>query len=340
MDPRASTAPPSGLTVPAVTAGVSTTAYAALALLATLLARALAPALPGSATGIAGLISATSFAAACSSQLVAAGGIVLCLRLLGSVLSLPGLALAFRMLIVPVTLSTVALVIGAAARALQPDLGRIAAVIAIAASFSAVPFLMRAPQARLAGVVFLLAGVAGTLDLIGLELANQFARAQAALPGSAQASATTALWLDAVAGVVALVAAARARRHWAVALGATLAAILLLHWLALRGASGTASLSEVVLHRSLAALSEHPWVWAPPGLVPFLALLPLFAAGALLVLPGATSDARAALALCLLGRSVTGAPGTALLSVGAALLSIVAYLEERPEVSRSTRRHH
>ncbi|HYO96434.1 MAG TPA: hypothetical protein VER33_18085 [Polyangiaceae bacterium] len=340
MGPRDSAAPPSGLAVPSVTTGVSTTAYAALALVATLLARALAPALPGSATGIAGLISATSFAAACSSQLVAAGGIVLCLRLLGSVLSLPGVALAFRMLIVPLTLSAVALVIGAAARPLQPDLGRIAAVIAIAASCSALPFLMRVPQARLAGLVFLLAGVAGTFDLIGLELANQFARAQAALPGSAQASATIALWLDAAAGVVALLAAARVRKHWAVALAATLAVIFLLQWLALQGASGAATLSEVVLHRSLAALSEHPWVWAPPGLVPFLALLPLFGAGALLLLPGPASDARAALALCLLGRSVTGAPGTALLSVGAALLSIVAYLEERPEVLHSSRRHH
>ena len=56
-------------------AGLSLVAFLAGAWLAAFGARALSPALPGSAVGIADLIRSTQFGAACISQLVAAGGI-------------------------------------------------------------------------------------------------------------------------------------------------------------------------------------------------------------------------------------------------------------------------
>ncbi len=57
--------------------GLSLVAFLAGAWLAAIGARALSPALPGSAIGIADLIRSTQFGAACVSQLVAAGGIAL-----------------------------------------------------------------------------------------------------------------------------------------------------------------------------------------------------------------------------------------------------------------------
>ena len=54
---------------------LSATGYALLALCAIVAARGIAPALPGTTTGIARLISAAVWFAACVSQLIAAGGI-------------------------------------------------------------------------------------------------------------------------------------------------------------------------------------------------------------------------------------------------------------------------
>lgn len=301
--------------------------FAAMAILAALLAQALAPALPGSATGIAGLINITSFLAACTSQLVAAGGIALCLRLLGALLPWPNLGVAFRIIIVPATLGVVALTVLSAARPIDPELGRIVAVAAIVAVLSAVPLLWSAVQMRWIASILLLSALGASSDFGAYEMARRVGFANASSDWLGGALAGAGLCLDAGASLLAFIWAAQNRRRVAIYLPIILLFITVPVVLGQSGTQHTASGVLVVLHRSLEALATRPLLAFPTSVSHVLSLSPLPFAAALLLLPGQRQELRAALALCLLGRTATGAPAAALLSVGAALLVVGKLVE-------------
>jgi hypothetical protein len=299
------------------------TVFAALAVIATISAQALAPALPGSATGIAGLINVTSFVAACTSQLVAAGGIALCLRALGGLWPWPNLGVAFRLVIFPVTLAVVALTITSAARPLDPELGRMVAVAAIVAGAASAPLLWSSSRTRSLGIVLFLAAGGGVFDLLAYEITR---RSGALVERSGVLVAALGLSLDVAAAAWALAwAAVRSRRiPWT--LGAVGLVAVVLAFSSRTGERHTASGALVVLHRCLEALSHRPLLALPPVLGQAFSLLPLLAAAALLVIPGRQPELRAALTLCLLGRTATGAPAAALLSVGAVLSALGVWI--------------
>src|SRR5688572_2503174 len=153
--------------------GLSLVAFLAGAWLAAIGARALSPALPGSAIGIAVLIRSTQCVAACVSQLVAAGGIALCVRLLGTVLPLPGLGVGLRLVAAPTTLAIVALVVSSATRPLEPELTFVLAAALPLSLLAPVPLLFSAKRTRRAALVFLGVGLGSSLELLFLELGRR-----------------------------------------------------------------------------------------------------------------------------------------------------------------------
>lgn len=314
--------------------GVSPSVYALLSLLALLASRGVAPALPGSATGIASWITASAFFAACLSQLLAAGGVVLCIRLLGLVSALPSLGVAFRMAMLPAGLGVVALVAAAAARPLEPDLGRVLAIAAAVASATAAPQLLGSRWGKLPGILLLAMAVTGALDLVADELG---ARGGGTLRNvSAVAVAFLATATGVGAALTGLRWAARDRREFAVVVASTAAGVAVVLSAAALGEQHTAGMTLVLLHRSLEALSQRQF-FAVPLLLAESATLFLLVASAAMLLAVRTrrADLRAAVALCLLGSVVPGAPASALLSVAGALLLVRAASDPHAPRERS-----
>lgn len=308
--------------------GLGLSLFAGLALVATSLAHTIAPALPGSATGIATLIHVTSFIAACTSQLVAAGGIALCLRLVTSVAGWPGLGVAYRMTIVPTTLAVVLFTVTSAARPVAPELGRITAVAAIVAGLVTAPVLCSSVRTRSAGIVIFLAALGASFDLAAYEFARQLGLFQAARSSLGPTIAALALLLDASAALWALLWAAQGKGR--IALFAVLLVVFILSGLAPAGERQDASGVLIVLYRSLETLASRPLLALPSSIAHSLSLLPIVAGATLLALRGRPAELRAALTLCLLGRTATGAPAAALLSVGAALLLLGTFSQGAP----------
>jgi len=302
--------------------GISPSAFAALALVAMLVARGVAPALPGTATGIAKLITATTNFAGSATILVAVGGVVLCVHLMITVFALPSLGVAFRFAMTPAVLGVIALVFAAAffGRPLEPDLGKLLAIATIVALSATSPFLLALRWARGPGLVLVASSIAGALGLLACELGRRAGaedRTQALL---ALTATLVSIAFELLATVLAIVWATRTRRRLWTTLAVTLAFSLLVMGLAHAGEKHTASAVLVLIHRSLEALSQQPQSTLPQELGEAASLVQLLLAGALLALRGRRADVRAALTLCLVGGMTAGAPVAALLSVAGALL--------------------
>lgn len=307
--------------------GISPTAFAALALVAMLTARGVAPALPGSATGIADLITATMRFAACASQLVAAGGVVLCIRLMGAVFALPSLGVAFRFAMLTAVLGVVALVAAAIARPLQPDFGKVLAIAAIVVLASTSSFMLGSGWARAPGQVLVATCLSGVLALVACELGRR-AAPEARVQGLLALTATLAsIAFDLVATFLAVVWVTQSRKRLLTTLAIASTVTLIVMVLAHAGERHTANAALVLVHRSLEALSQQPPSSLPQQLGEIASLVQLLLAGALLALPGRRADVRAALTLCLIGGMSAGAPVAALLSVAGALLLASAVCE-------------
>ncbi len=295
--------------------GLSLVAFLAGAWLAAIGARALSPALPGSAIGIADLIRSTQFGAACVSQLVAAGGIALCVRLLGVVLPLPGLGVGLRLVSAPATLAVVALVVSSATRPLEPELTFVLAAALPLVLLCPVVLLGSAKKTRLAALILIAAGLASALELTWFELSRRGIGVGASWPG----------WpidlLDFAAAVLSIVQCARGRRRAGIALAAFLLLAFVPSWLARHGATPGASGWEVLLYRSLEALRAPALTQA--GIVGHaLALSPFAASLVLFRLSWFGDELCVALGLCLLARAVPGAPIATLFGAAASLLTI------------------
>lgn len=296
-------------------AGISTSTFAVLALFALIAARGVAPALPGSATGISSCIVAATFVAACASQLLAAGGIALCIRLLGTLASLPSLGVAFRMAVLPTGLGVVALVAASIARPLESDLGKVLAICASVATAAAAPHLLVTRWARAAGAVLVIVAIANALTVWQIGATEATAGAFATTLGVVG-------WVLEIAGVVvALAWASRSAKEAAIALGGVALAVAAIAVLSLLGAAHDASGSAVLLYRSLEALGRRSLTAAPRAMSSLATLAVLLASAAVLIAKGRRADLRAAVSLSLLSMAVpTGAPASALLAVAGALL--------------------
>jgi hypothetical protein len=293
------------------------------AILATIVGRGIAPAIPGLAVGIAPFITLSGRVAAFLSQLVAAGGVAAAIRLAGGALRLPKLDLGYRLVALPGSAIVIALVMAAWARPLAPDLCRMMALAAIAASLSGALASLRANETRASGLVLGAAGLSGAAHLLARELMSRAAEHHDAR------SAHWVVVVSALATLLDLVTLGLSLTylgHGKLRKVAIAAALILLPALALGifGAHGNApgaSVLRVLAERALGQLSRAPTT-SVPGVLRFtITAALLLTAGACVAKPGERGRASVVLSLSLLSLGATDMPLPALWLVVAALLS-------------------
>jgi hypothetical protein len=293
------------------------------ALLATVVGRGVAPAIPGLAVGIAPFIALSGRVAAFLSQLVAAGGVAAAVRLAGGALRLPKLDLGYRLIALPASAIVVALVMAAWARPLEPELCRMMALAAIAASLAAAIASLRMIDTRASGFVLGSASLSGLSHLVARELVSRAAeRLDSGSLRWAVAVATLATLLD----LMALGLALAYLGHKQLKKSTINAAIVLLPALvvglfAAHGTAPGAGLLRVLTERVLAQLSRAPAAALPPALRFTVTTALLIGAGLCVAKPSERSKTSVVLALSLLSLGAPDMPLPALWLVVASLLA-------------------
>jgi hypothetical protein len=303
-----------------------------LAFFALLLGRALAPALPGSQSGIARWILITETLGSLASQLLVIVGSLFAVRVLVLTLRERGLPMLYRILAVASGAAVVTVTLGAAQASLDPIVTLVMGVSAASSALLAVPLAIRPVHTRAAGMVIALAGSAALLHLF-TRLLGVYASEHAVLHLYQTARHLAGIVFTLDAGSIVLVAiwlgALRSARS-ALLVVVTLAIAALVSWAALRGSLYGAPGWQVILGRALGELTRTP----APLLMPFLRYW-LEAAALLMVLltvfsRRGTPEVRAALALAVLTRASADVPALALCLVLAATITALATLTREP----------
>ncbi len=298
--------------------GVSLLGFGALSLLAFLGARGLSPALRGTGVGLGGWIDQADLLAACATQLVAAGGIALCLRLVSSLLPLPALGLPYRIALLPTTFIVMVLVAAAVSRPLGASSSTWLALAAFAAPAASLPFVLSRHALRPVGIAAAAFCAAAALDLLSYLVLHRTLLGRPASGYFTVLSSNSALLVDS-AGISLAVAFAGTSRQkplffW---LGSSAFALLAGGWAGFGfGASSHANLR----HRLLAAVARQSPFEQSEALAQLVAVLLITGTAALLVLGFERSEARVALCLLALGRLSAGTPVGALFCLAGALL--------------------
>ncbi|HET7544672.1 MAG TPA: hypothetical protein VFK05_32610 [Polyangiaceae bacterium] len=303
--------------------GVSLPMLTRAALLATIVGRGIAPAIPGLTVGIAPFITLSGRIAAFLSQLVAAGGVAAAIRLAGGALRLPKLDLGYRLIALPGSAIVIALVMAAWARPLAPELCRMMAFAAIAAALSGSLASLQTRDTRASGLVLGAAGLSGVAHLSARELMNRIA--ERTLVGSKHwvvAASALATVLDVVTLALALAYLGQGKaRKIAITAALVLVPALALGMYAAHGSAPGASVLRVLAERALGQLSRAQTSALPRVLRFTVTSALLLAAGACVAKPGARGRASVVLSMSLLSLGAADMPLPALWLVVAALLS-------------------
>ena len=293
------------------------------ALLATIIGRGVAPAIPGLAVGIAPFIAASGRIAAFLSQLVAAGGVAAAVRLAVGALRLPKLDLGFRLIALPASAIVVALVMAAWARPLEPELCRMMALAAIAASLAAAIASLRSIDTRASGLVLGSASLSGLSHLVARELVSRAAeRLDNASLHWAIAVATLATLFDLLAlGLALAYLGQKQLKKSALGVAIVIVPALLVGVFAAHGTAPGAGLVRVLAERVLAQLSRAPAAALPPAVRFAVTTALLIGAGLCVAKPSERSKPSVVLALSLLSLGAPDMPLPALWLVVAALLA-------------------
>jgi hypothetical protein len=315
--------------------------FAALAIVASLLGRAISPSMEGLAVGLGRLIGAVQLSGGVLSQVLAVAAIVLAMAeilvasrsrvpasvrlgsiglggavVLGCFLASPRRESLPDLLVVLMSVSAIVFVLLAGASALKP-------------SFS-----------RAAGLVLVLIGAGSLVRLVAVAIAS---RAGTGTTWNVNAVAGAVATVGFLAGVVALAVAAawiasRSRKLASPGTLIPLALALFLTQRALHADGDDAGAFSVLVHRAVERLLVRPLPLVPMGFQVFVALLaPLLAIAALVSRParGASAAALAppaigaSIALALLMRDAADMPLGALALVIAALTAALAAHDER-----------
>ena len=312
--------------------GRSLRALAALSVLAALVARGIAPALPGSMTGIEHWIVASDRAAAFLSQLLVISGSMAALWLLLAILRDTRLGPVFRLWAAPVAAAVITLVLAAARGPIASKWTLGLGFCAAALAASAVRPALRRATTRAPGLVLALAATAALLQVVARLVAVH--ASEYALPTVfwiARLLASGALLLDAtvLTIVVTWLGAGRWARVVAVA-GIVLAVVILGSWGAVRGSQLSASLWQVLAARSLAELTRHPTPFVAPP-VRFAVELGVLATTAIALLSRRRGHAiHALMVFALVARGATDIPALALMLTLAALIAPLAAISHDP----------
>ncbi len=305
------------------------------ALLATVVGRGVAPAIPGLAVGIASVIVLSGRVAAFLSQLVAAGGVAAAVRLGVSVLRSPRLDLGYRLVALPGGAIVVALVMAAWARPLEPDMCRTMALAAIATALAGAFANLRVTETRAAGLVLGSAGFSGLFHLLARELVS---RAAEHLDNTslhwAVAVATLATLLDLVALGLTLTYLGRGdRRKVALTAALVLVPAFALGAFAAHGSAPGAGILRVLAERTLAQLSRAPAAALPSALRFAITAALLTTAGLCVLKPGERSKTSVVLSLSLLS---LGAPDMPLPALWLVVATLLAPKQPAPELALDT----
>lgn len=294
--------------------GVSLALLAGLSLVASALGRLLAPALPGSATGLETWIHHTNSVAALLSQVVAAGGIAFALRAVGVAMSKSALGLTYRLAMFPATIVTSALVIGAAGRVLTPAQNGALAVAVLVAAALTTPLALHLPETRAIGIALGLTFVSSSFDFAAKRLALDASEAAShVLFAHATRLSTAALVCEVALVVTALAWLSRRVKGRALLLsGVSVGITILLAWVLRLEVSGNAATLQVILARAAGELLRGPHPLAPAALRLTVEIAALVTAVTALVLSRRVPIAPV-LALCLLSRGAVDMPLPALL---------------------------
>ena len=293
------------------------------ALLATIIGRGVAPAIPGLAVGIAPFIALSGRIAAFLSQLVAAGGVAAAVRLASGALRLPKLDLGFRLIALPASAIVIALVMAAWARPLEPELCRMMALAAIFASLAAALASLRTPDARASGLVLGSAGLSGLSHLIARELVSRAAqRLDSVSLRYAIAVATLATLFDLLAlGLALAYFGQKQRRQSALGVAIVILPALAIGLFAAHGTAPGAGVVRVLAERVLAQLSRAPAAALPPAVRFAVTTALLIGAGLCVAKPSDRRKTSVVLGLSLLSLGAPDMPLPALWLVVASLLA-------------------
>jgi hypothetical protein len=293
------------------------------ALVATLLGRALGPALPGSTAAIGQLSIGVEQLGAFASQFMVVMGVATAVRLLLSTLECR--SYLFRPVALVSCAAALPMIISASSRHLAPawlmSLMALSAALALVASLPA----LRTAHSRVAGLVLLTVTCGSIVSAAGRIIAIYASQqAHAGLFGVARSIATLGLVLDALS--VALVAIWLARRwRYGIVLVSLLAGLAgLLAWTGLDGEDLGAW--PVVVGRALTALTVHPDPFIGTWFRYFVEICAISFAAVVLWFQWPLGVG-AALSLALLARVSGDVPLCSLMLILASLAAVRASLE-------------
>jgi hypothetical protein len=293
-------------------------------LVATVLGRGLAAALPGSTAGIGPLIVGVEQLGSFASQFLVVMGVATCLRLLLATLDCR--SYLFHPVSIISSAAALPIILSSSSRNLPPawlmTLMGISAALALVASLPA----LRVPHSRAAGLVLLTVTcgsiVSTTGRIIALYASHQ---AYAALFGLARGVATLGLLLDALSVVLVGVWLVRRFRFGIVLLLALFTLAGAVVWLGALDESAGAG--PLVIGRALAALTAHPDPFIGSGVRYFVELSAIAVATVTLWLEWPTGVG-AALCFALLARVSGDVPLCSLMMMLAALSAVRASLQK------------
>lgn len=308
-------------------------AVALLAVVTVIVARLVAPALPGARTGITRWIVRANGVASFLSQIWVVLGVLIAFRLVVSTLRERKLRVWHRVLVAPASAAALTLVMASAEHGLSSGLSLTLAVLTSLVALAAAPATLAKPSTRALGIVIAAAGLSAFVHLLGRVLAMRASNeALASLFHTAQGLATLGFLLNlAGAAVVAVWLCARRPRTVAVALVALLGIAVIGSWGALRGSGEGATLWQVLASRGLNQVSRSPAPLVPLFLHHAGELWLLLMALAVLAPRRAPGLAQAGFALALVGQSSADIPAMALILLLAALIAPLAFTADAPD---------
>ena len=296
------------------------------ALVATVLGRAVAPALPGSSAGIGSLISGIDQLAGFTTQFMAVMGVSTCVRLLLTTLDSP--SRSFRSVAILTTTTALPMVISTTNRHLAP--GWLIALVGLSAALgvTAVRPALRAPQSRAAGLMLLLVTLGSLVSAFGRVLVLYASQEiEAELFGLARGIATAGLLIDATS---VLLAAVWASRRWRMGLGLVAGLASAAAFVVWVGAQSPEPVDGEgwgrFVARALASLTAHPDPFVETGLRYFIEIYALLVASVTLWFrrpPGVGE----AICFALLARVSGDVPSCALMLILASLCAVRASLQ-------------
>ncbi len=307
-----------------MSSGAALRLFAAVAVLSSVLGRALVPALPGSQAGIGRWIWCAERASSLLSQLAAVFGSLLVIRLLLMLRRARTLGHGYWFLTVP-SILTISLVSAAMQGPLAPRmiqwLGLLSALTALIASTQA----LGRPLTRAVGLVLGATSLAALAHmgsrLVAIDASE---RAVVTLFDLSRNLATIALGLDLIVIGVAVVWLSPGRTPSRLAaLLALLAGTALCVLLAQRGMGYDAGLPQILLGRSLGELVRHPLPFAPLWVRQAFEIMTLMIGFAVVFWRRRPASLQVALGLALLSRTGSDVPALALFLVVAALLCLL-----------------